>query len=1691
MEDNIGSINNNKNMNQTSHNKKENRKISISQKYSKLINFILFEIISISLPKTIFSQNYINYTIIKVNKIGYNQIISDYYTGDLPSKVLINDNFGLPILMRNKKVYIESINMPIYLEWTSNDNINFSYMFCNLTSITSVIINILAINQNMSHMFYNCKNLENFVYNKIEITNKKSSFFFNSNNINNNNNNRIIDMTSMFYNCYSLKSFDFKNFSLDYDGRIPFSTYYNNIFKQNITIYNYTYYNLSLSYMFYNCKSLTSINFGSVDVGEVIDMKGMFYNCFSLKSLNLSRILTNNQIVDLSYMFYNCSGLESIIRDRNALDAGGENSNDIYAKDIQYMFYNCTSISQIELKYFKSKDYINAYKLFYNCYKLESLEGNFSGLQINDTREMFCNCISLSSLTFNPDGINNYTNMTKMFYNCINLENVILNGSNYFFPIDLSYAFYNCSSLKSLIFTFFNTDYLEEIKYMMFNCSNLTDFNLDNSVFSNLLIKNMRGVFQNCESITSLDLTSFSTPQVEIMWDMFKGCSKLEFLIQNFSTSNVVDMESMFEGCSNLVSLNLSNFKTTNVHYMNKMFSNCLNLKELDIRYITSEELGTMHQMFYNCKSLEYLNIFSLTEKAQSIIDMFEGASDNFTFCVKESETIPKIFKELLLRPNTTRDCSIDCYGYKRVTVPKNKLCCPFYEYNSQCYDKCPPRTTPAANKSCVPLPCTNSYYDYNQTGCIDKVPDGYYVNDTSLNTIDKCPETCVTCEKKPNKNRVHCLSCYESLPFLYFGECRNSCDHGFYNNLGTLICLCITKECSDCSEESLENDKCITCAEGYYPKIIEKNEPFKKCYQNPPKYYLNSISQFYENCFDSCQYCFGKGNKESHNCISCDSNHTFAIEHNETGIVKKNCYIKCPYHYYFDNEYNYFCSKIKECPRDSYPYLIVKLGQCVESCKDTDYKKKLKYECYKECPEGISKENTLIPDLCDTICPYDAPFELNETCVGSCSIMERSEMLCKTNNIGNRTNLQIQEIIHDDIISDLTNRFNYSIITDNYSVIINETKTMYEIISTKNKNKNSITSNIDFGNCESMLKDYYEIDKNEPLYVLKMDADVEGKMGPTVVYELFYPLENGGKLDQLDISICEGEKISISYSLELENPELYDKNNPIYSDICHPYTSEDGLDMTLSSKQQDYANNNKSLCEENCEYIGYDKLDKLVKCNCDIKDGSTVISDIKVDKSKLYDFMGIDKLANFDVLKCVNLIIQKEYLLGNIGFYTFVPSFICYFVAVIVFYAKDFEIIKIKINNFVIAKKNLEYLRKQKKKMLEDELNKKNKYVEPVFLSFMKKKKIKKKPIILDSNIYKVENDKLITNEKESSTKLKQNDTIEEKITEEDIPQDNSAVRLRHPNNTIINVNNIHNDIVIIKKTSNNAPPPKTSGSNKLEKNDINIYSKKKGTNNLTEKMVFRNANVDFNTKMAQIEKEENKMKLLFKKNDKELNELSFKAAVKYDDRTFWKLYFSFLKAEHLLVRIINKRDYNSVVVKIYLFLYNAGLSYTVNGLFFDDEAIEEIFAEGGQFNFINQLPQIIYSSIITFVLFAILDYLALTEDKVLDIKRGKVVKIVEKKANDTIRTLQIKYAFFFILSFVFLLACWYYMTCFCAVYRNTQFHLLKDTLISFGISMLTPFAAKLIPAIFRIYGLRKRSHIFYRISEFTQMLL
>ena len=111
------------------------------------------------------------------------------------------------------------------------------------------------------------------------------------------------------------------------------------------------------------------------------------------------------------------------------------------------------------------------------------------------------------------------------------------------------------------------------------------------------------------------------------------------------------------------------------------------------------------------------------------------------------------------------------------------------------------------------------------------------------------------------------------------------------------------------------------------------------------------------------------------------------------------------------------------------------------------------------------------------------------------------------------------------------------------------------------------------------------------------------------------------------------------------------------------------------------------------------------------------------------------------------------------------------------------------------------------------------------------------------------------------------------------------------------------------------------------------------------------------------------------------------------------------------------------------------------------------------------------------------------MSEENILSIKHEKVVRNIKRKAEDVMRNLQLKFLVFFILSFFFLIGFWYYAACFCAVYTNTQFHLIKDVLISFGTSQLTPLGLNLLPGLVRIPALKNRKEVLYLFSKILQL--
>ena len=222
----------------------------------------------------------------------------------------------------------------------------------------------------------------------------------------------------------------------------------------------------------------------------------------------------------------------------------------------------------------------------------------------------------------------------------------------------------------------------------------------------------------------------------------------------------------------------------------------------------------------------------------------------------------------------------------------------------------------------------------------------------------------------------------------------------------------------------------------------------------------------------------------------------------------------------------------------------------------------------------------------------------------------------------------------------------------------------------------------------------------------------------------------------------------------------------------------------------------------------------------------------------------------------------------------------------------------------------------------------------------------------------------------------------------------------------------------------------------------------------------------------------------------------MNYQDAIKSDKRIYIQYYISLLRNNHLFIfSFFPNKDYNSRIIKSFLFFFFFAVHLTINTLFFNDNTIHKIYLDKGKFNFIYQIQQIIYSSLISGIINALIKFLSLSRNSIIKLKKQKDIdkENLYKKHQELLKSLKVKFILFFIISFIILLFCWYYITCFCGIYINTQIHLIKDAIISFLTSFIYPFMIYLLPGIFRIIALRSEDHsseYLYKVSLLLQML-
>ena len=405
-----------------------------------------------------------------------------------------------------------------------------------------------------------------------------------------------------------------------------------------------TYTPTSLYKFFVNLtklKTITGLEY--LNTEKVTNMSYMFYNCSSLTSLDVTYFNTAN-VTGMNNMFYSCSALTTIYASDNFVTDKVEYSYN--------MFYDCTSLKGTTLEYVASKtdhNYANCgtdgyftpgcgYAEFDNAtgtltfrYKGVKPEGAYD-LNVGITDPGWrTHKNEIKKVVFDASFANaRPTSCYYWFYECKNLVNIEgIENLNTEKVTNMELMFANCSTLTSLDVTKFNTANVTTLMSMFSDCSSLKSLDVTN--FDTRNVTNMFYMFNNCSGLTSLDVTKFNTAKVRNMYSMFMKCSGLKSLdVTNFDTGNVISMAYMFYGCSALTSLDLTNFNTAKVTDMCFMFNKCSGLTSLNLTKFNTAEVTDMRQMFNECSALT--TIYASDEFVTTNV---ETGSNMFFNCIK------------------------------------------------------------------------------------------------------------------------------------------------------------------------------------------------------------------------------------------------------------------------------------------------------------------------------------------------------------------------------------------------------------------------------------------------------------------------------------------------------------------------------------------------------------------------------------------------------------------------------------------------------------------------------------------------------------------------------------------------------------------------------------------------------------------------------------------------------------------------------------------------------------------------------------------------------------------------------------------------------------------------------------------------------------------------------------------------
>ena len=416
----------------------------------------------------------------------------------------------------------------------------------------------------------------------------------------------------------------------------------------------------------------------------------------------------------------------------------------------------------------------------------------------------------------------------------------------------------------------------------------------------------------------------------------------------------------------------------------------------------------------------------------------------------------------------------------------------------------------------------------------------------------------------------------------------------------------------------------------------------------------LNSLDKMFNGCknlisLDLSNFILSSKSKFVSLLDDCNPNLKYCINDNNNSLLS-----------YINSNYDFQENNCDDICFYKHKKIIFETKTCILNCEGI-YKFEYNNLCFSSCPNGT---HNITNNINNNICIDDNFKILNYTFD---PIIQDNFFAIRNPELENNTVKLLNDIRKEFFIGNLDILLLNILEKENKDIIFVDKDIIYQFTSSNNQRNNNYTnlSSINFEECETRLRIYYNISNNISLIILKIDIFVKGFLIPIIEYEVY----NSETKEKLNLKICEDIKIIINIPVEIDENNLfkYNSSNEYYNDICHIYTTMYKTDIILQDRRNEFIQNNLSLCVKKCEYIKYDLNTKKTVCECFIKKEFPLISEIEINNGILLkNFKDIKNYMNLNVMKCYYKLFRKEGLINNIGYYrfdNFINNYIMYFV--------------------------------------------------------------------------------------------------------------------------------------------------------------------------------------------------------------------------------------------------------------------------------------------------------------------------------------------------------------------------------------------------------------------------------------------